>query len=308
MNTSRAGASILTRTGPVEEDAGQRLPDGVHSHADGSCRVSGAALGWVTALDEAIVGLAARWAAVEYRFPPLIAAADLERIDYFRSFPHLVTLPATVSADPAARERFVDRAGSPTGTVPLVEHEPIRHALTPAACYPVYPTLRDRQLDGATYVTVASTCFRREAAFVPLRRQWAFTMREIVCLGTAPEVDDFLVEGRGLVETLCRRMDLDMQWEVADDPFFDPDRNGRALVQRLWPTKHEAVVDALAIGSINRHHDHFGHAFGISRGTDTASSGCVALGLDRWLGVVAGRWGTDPAVWPDPRRPGDDDD
>lgn len=298
---TRAGAGTVTR------GRHRALPDGVRARADGSCELSGAALRWLTALDEAVVGLAAPWSAVEHRFPPLIDAADLERIDYFRSFPHLVTLPATVPADPAARRRFVDRAGTPTGTVPLVDHDPIRHALTPAACYPVYPAWRDRSLDEAVHLTVAATCFRHEADFVPLRRQWAFTMREIVCLGTGDEVDAFLAGGRRLIETLCRRLDLAMQWEAADDPFFDPGRSGPALVQRLWPTKHEAVVDALAIGSVNRHHDHFGHAFGITRGARTAHSGCVALGLDRWLGVVAGRWGTDAANWPDPRGRGDTD-
>ncbi len=283
------------------------LPLGVRSGDDGSCQVSGAALAWSTALDEAVVGLAGQWAAVHCRFSPLIAAADLDRIDYFRSFPHLVTLPATVATDRAARQRFVDRAGTATGTVPLVEHEPIRHALTPAACYPVYPAFADRSLDRPTFLTMASTCFRREATFVPLRRQWAFTMREIVCLGTSDEVGDFTAGGRQLVETLCRRMDLPMEWQVADDPFFNPESNGRALMQRLWPTKHEAVVDGLAICSVNRHHDHFGHAFSIARDGRSAHSGCVAFGLDRWLGVVAGRWGADPAGWPDPRDRGDHD-
>src|SRR5438874_9913215 len=37
----------------------------------------------------------------------------------------------------------------------------------------------------SVYVTTRAACFRRESYYRPLQRQWSFSMREIVCLGTA---------------------------------------------------------------------------------------------------------------------------
>lgn len=255
---------------------------------------------WLQRLDECVVHEARSWGAEEHVYPSVIAAADLERIDYFRSFPHLMTVPVSLPEDEAATQRFTERCETAAGVVPLTEHAPIAHALLPAACYQVYPALRSGRLEGPALVTTRATCFRRETHFVPLRRQWAFTMREVVCVGNAAEVTELLHRGRSLVEALCDRLGLSQSWAAATDPFFQPARQGRYLYQRLNPVKHEAVVDDLAVASVNRHHEHFGDAFAISRGDEPAQSACLALGLERWLSVVAARWGPDPATWPDP--------
>lgn len=277
------------------------LPSGVTARPDGSCTVTGATLDWFKELDAAILELAGRWSPVEYQFPPVVPARDLERIDYFRSFPHLLTVPASLPRDTSAQASFAANSSlDVNGALPLRELAPIQHVLIPAACYPVYPTLDSENLAAARYVTVRATCFRREEYFVPLRRQWTFNMREVVCIGTAQEVASFLGEARRLVDTLMKRLELVHDWMAATDPFFEPARSGPALLQRLAPVKTEAVVDELAISSVNLHHEHFGDAFAIEREGEPAHSGCLAFGLDRWLGVVADRWGPDPARWPNP--------
>lgn len=277
------------------------LPDGVTASLDGTCMVSGPALNWLNALDRTITAAAIGHGCVEHCFPPVLPARDLARIDYFSSFPHLVTVPVTYPADEAALRRVADgEEVDDAGALRLREHAPVRHALSPAACYPVYPLLSAAELDSRRLVTTRATCFRRESAFVPLRRQWTFNMREIVCVGTESEVEALLQWGAALVDELTGRLGLDRVWQDASDPFFQPAQNGRALLQLLAPVKQEAVVDELPIASVNKHHDHFGAAFGVSRGGETAGSGCVAFGLERWLGVVAGVWGTDPRNWPDP--------
>jgi hypothetical protein len=289
----------MTTTIPA---AAHLLPNGVAARADGSCVVSGAALEWFKALDTAILELAGRWSPVEYQFPPVVPARDLERIDYFHSFPHLLTVPASLPRDASAQRRFAANSTlDADGALPIRELAPIQHALTPAACYPIYPTFDSERLTGARFVTVRATCFRKEEYFVPLRRQWTFSMREVVCIGSSNEVTTFLDAARGVVDTLMRRLGLTHDWMTATDPFFEPSRSGPAMLQRLSPVKVEAVVDELAISSVNLHHQHFGDAFGIGRGDEPAHSGCLAFGLDRWLGVVADRWGSDPAAWPNPR-------
>ena len=58
----------------------------------------------------------------------------------------------------------------------------------------------------------------------------------------------------------------------------------------------------LAIASLNRHHDHFGTAFAITRDGAPAYSACLAFGLERWLFAITHRYGTDPRSWPDPEE------
>lgn len=299
---TRTGTRTDTRTGhrtPDPTGPAQWLPDGVVAGPDGSCTVSGPALAWLRHLDRAIVRLAVGWGAEEYDFPPLLPATDLARMGYFAAFPHLVTFPANVADSDAELADFADNCDlDASGAVPVTGLAPVRHALTPAACYPVYPLLGARHLAGPVLVTTVARCFRREQRFVPLRRQWAFTMREVVCAGTPAEVADFLARARAAVDALRARLALPTDWAAATDPFFRPERNAAHLLQRLDPVKQEAMVGSLAVASVNLHHDHFGSAFDIGRAAGPAHTGCVAFGLERWLRVAADRWGPDPRAWP----------
>jgi seryl-tRNA synthetase len=125
-------------------------------------------------------------------------------------------------------------------------------------------------------------------------------MREIVCLGTAPEVAAFLERTQQAFHALLDRLDVPVRWANATDPFFRPSRNAKYLMQILDPVKQEAVFgDGLAVGSVNFHQDHFGRAFNISHDGAPAYSGCVALGVERLLYAVVQRHGADPAGWPE---------
>ena len=247
--------------------------------------LSGNLLALERRLDEIFVSWAERLGAREYRFPPCIEARHLHRMDYFRSFPHLATFPATLDGDARNLEDFVreDPVGL-EGQVNLRDLARVEHVLTPAACYHVYVELEGRQLDAPCHVTTRATCFRNEATYAPLERQWGFSMREIVCLGTAAEVADFLDQGARFLNAFVSDTGLPVEWRAATDPFFAPASNPKYLFQKLEPVKHELVFgDDLAIASTNVHHDYFGEAFDIVRGDAPAHSGCIAFGLERWL-------------------------
>ena len=276
---------------------------GVTAHGEGLVTLTGPALALERDLDRAFLALAARWSAEEEAHPPLIEADVLGRLDYFSSFPHLVTFP--MELDPAEANIDAFRAGDPldeaSGTVRLTRLAPARHVLPPAACYHVYAHHEDEQIVAAPrFVTTRNTCFRREAAYQPLRRQWGFSMREVVCLGDRDEVVAFLEEARELVSALCRALELSVGWDTATDPFFRPSTNPRYLMQRIEPVKHEARTDdGLAIASVNLHHDHFGTLFGIRRADRPAVTGCLAFGIERWIYALVDRHGPDPRRWPD---------
>lgn len=254
-------------------DAATNLP-GLTWFPDGQASLSGALLGARQALDRQF----ARWGhdcgADEQALPPCIAREPMDKCGYFESFPHLATLAAPLAGGASA-------------------------LLSPSACYHFYVQLQDRDFTAPVLRTACATCFRREERYEPLRRQWAFSMREIVCIGTAEEVREFLAALRARLSAWCAAIDLPIDWRHATDPFFSTERNPRFVAQRLLPLKHEAVFEGtLALGSANFHHDFFGATFGLARAGVPAYSACIAFGLERWLYAFAARFGSRVDRWP----------
>lgn len=271
----------------------------------GEVSLSGPLLRLAQRLDQAFLLMASViWDARDERHPATLSAQRLQRVNYLDSFPQHATFPARLDADDANFDQF--RSGSvigPGGDVALTRLAPVREILTPAACYHLYANHEGERLERPLYLTTSNTCFRNESHYEPLRRQWSFTMREIVCLGTATEAARFLESSRGVLDLLLGEVGLDVSWAIATDPFFRPLENPRYLMQRVQPLKHEAVYGGdLAIGSANLHYDHFGAAFAISRDERPAHSACIAFGIERWLFALTDRHGADPGPWPDPVR------
>ncbi|MBV1855901.1 hypothetical protein [Catellatospora tritici] len=265
----------------------------------GQAGLTGPLLALADDCDRAFRRLASRWRSREEAYAMTLPASSLA--GHLRSFPHQVTFamaldPADANLGEFADGPVVDRSGA----VALTRTAPVTAVLTPAACYHVYDAHQGERLPAADYVTTRNTCFRREPEYEPLRRQWAFAMREIVCLGTAEETASFLAEARAAVDRFALLIDLPVDWTPATDPFFRPERHPGHLLQRVQPVKHEATYGGtLALGSANLHHDHFGSAFGITREGAPATTACVAFGLERWLYALVDRHGPKPCGWPD---------
>ena len=259
----------------------------------GQVSLSGPLLRLAGQADAAFCLLAGGWEADAERHPATLPASVLRRTGYLRSFPHQATF--AVGLDPAVLGEFA--------ADPDQDPRPMLGAatelLTPAACYHLYPAHEGQALTGPLYLTTVNTCYRRETKYVPLRRQWSFTMREIVCLGTTGEAAEFARKTGAAVGLLCELAGLPVSWEQATDPFFQPEKNPAYLLQKLSPVKHEAVYGDLAIGSVNVHHEHFGEAFDITRAGEPVHTACVAFGLERWLFAITDAHGEDPASWPD---------
>ncbi|HWL85005.1 MAG TPA: aminoacyl--tRNA ligase-related protein [Polyangiaceae bacterium] len=265
----------------------------------GQSVLSGKLLELEARVDQSFVALARAWNALEYRFPTFISAVELQKLDYFRSFPHLVSFPVSLDPEEANLEHFAREPLGPGGEVQLTKTRPVREVLTPAACYHIYIHEQSRSFDRPRYYTTRNTCFRREQYYEPLRRQWGFNMREIVCVGTLDEVKSFLTACSAQVDTLLSAVGLEVAWTAATDPFFQPSKNAKYIAQRVNPTKTEAIFGGdLAIASVNLHQDHFGHTFGLSRQGAPSFSGCVAFGIERWLHAVVAQHGLDANRWP----------
>ncbi len=197
----------------------------IGSSTSGQVTLTGDLLRLYEALDRAFVSLGAEWQPDDFRFPSFIAAQDLKKIDYLHSFPHHATFPAVLDTEEGNIHDFRNGAGiNDADEIELTALAPVQNILTPAACYHFYIHFQGQNLNAPRYVTTNGRCFRREAHYLPLERQWNFSMRELVCIGTQEEVEAFVSIMRRRVSALWTTLALPLEWELASDPFFDPSK------------------------------------------------------------------------------------
>jgi len=237
-------------------------------------------------------------------FPPLIPREQLETSGYLGSFPHLAGTVFAFEGDEQAAAEQLELA---------TKHEDwsgFQHmsemVLTPAACYPIYPAVAARgplPEGGLTLDTGDSYVFRREPSSDPARMQ-IFHMREIVRVADRETVLEWRGGWRARAEALLSSLGLEMELDVANDPFFG--RVGRLLAaqQRDQELKWELIAPVAgahptAIASSNYHQDHFGVTYGIETASgEPAHTGCMAFGEERITLALFSAHGFDTRSWP----------
>jgi seryl-tRNA synthetase len=257
---------------------------------------------------ERVAALVTRAAAHEMpeslRFPPILPRADLERVGYLKSFPHLAgSIFAFEGTEAQAAEQY-ERACRHEDWSEFQSMSEL--VLTPAACYPVYPAIAARgplPPGGVTVDAGGAYVFRHEPSGDPARMQM-FHQREIVRIGEPETVQAWRDVWRDRALELLEGIGLDVQLEVATDPFFG--RSGRMLAasQREQQLKFEVLTqitepDATAIASFNYHQDHFASAYGL-RLTDgsEAHTACLGFGLERITIALFRSHGFEIKAWP----------
>lgn len=255
--------------------------------ADGLAILGPAATRLHRMLDTAFTRWGEAAGAEEYRFPPVVAVADLARLDYFDNFPHLVAPVSALDRALMSESGLADGV-LVDGAVAASALTDAGYALPSAACYSAYYALQGTTLEQeATKVTTVATCFRREDHYEGLQRLFGFTMREIICIGTWDAVFDHLVTFKAHIAGFLTEVGLPHVIDIATDPFFDPN-GARSKMQKLFPTKEEFLYDGkLAIASVNFHRNFFGERCRIRLPDGSpAFTGCVAFGLERWISAL----------------------
>ncbi|TFZ01168.1 amino acid--[acyl-carrier-protein] ligase [Ramlibacter rhizophilus] len=252
--------------------------------------------------DALVVREAAPDNAQELTFPPIVARRMIEELGYLDNFPQLAGSIHSFMGDDRQARQLSERVQAGQRWEDLLA--PTDVMLTPAACYPVYPTFSGLLPDSGRLVTVMNWVFRHEPSDEPTRLQH-FRMREYIRVGSPQEVQawrDAWLE-RGL--DLLRRLKLPVQSDLASDPFFG--RAGRMMAasqvdQRL---KFEILCPVIsrekptAICSFNWHQEHFTSTFGIrQRDGALAHTACLGFGLERVTLALIKTHGFDPADWP----------
>jgi seryl-tRNA synthetase len=237
-------------------------------------------------------------------FPPVVPREQLETSGYLGSFPHLAGTVFAFEGDEreaAAQHELASRHEDWSGYQTMSEM-----VLTPAACYPLYPAIAARgplPEGGLTLDTGDAYVFRREPSDDPARLQ-IFHMREIVRIADAETVVEWRIGWRERAEELLRSLGLELELDIANDPFFG--RVGRLLAaqQREQELKWELLApvagdNLTAIASSNYHQDHMGHTYGITTADGGAAhTGCMAFGEERVTLALLAAHGLDVDEWP----------
>lgn len=236
------------------------------------------------------------------RFPPLLPRRSYARTDHLETFPNLMgSVHSFLGSEREALQLAERKLAGEDWSVGLGATEVM---MTPAACYPLYPTASGTLPPKGRTVDLRSYVFRHEPSDDPARLQM-FRMREFVRIGTPDEAlahrEAWLVRA----EEMLRAVGLDVQPVLANDPFFG--RGGRvmAATQREQQLKFELVAPVAspekptAVASCNYHLDHFGHAFDIRTADGAvAHSACIGFGLERVALALFRKHGFEPSRWP----------
>jgi seryl-tRNA synthetase len=253
-------------------------------------------------LNDAISQIASNDGAQTCTFPPVIARKILEDVEYMESFPHLAgTIHSFFGkTDKQAKElQAAMKSGAPWAQLMGLTD----CVMNPAACYPLYPTLRGALPDDGKLVSFTGWVFRHEPSIEPTRMQ-SFRVREFVRAGTPDMVvawrDQWLERGMQLLTELG----LPAKSDVAADPFFG--RGGKMMAdgQKAQKLKFEVLIPVIsesaptACCSFNYHQDKFGAAFDITIGGETAHTACLGFGLERCVMALFQAHGFNPDNWP----------
>lgn len=240
------------------------------------------------------------------QYPPVVARTLIERVGYMDNFPQLSGSvhsffgkeadALALSAKVHAGERWESML------------DPTAVMLTPAACYPVYPSFSGLLSPEGRLVTVQGWVFRHEPSAEPTRLQ-AFRMREFIRAAGADQVVDWRNAWLDRGFKLLQGLGLPVSTDVASDPFFGRGGKMMAASQRDQRLKFEILCPVIsetaptAICSFNWHQDHFSAAFGIRNANgETASTACLGFGLERVALALVKHHGFDPQAWPEAVR------
>ncbi|MEK6256765.1 MAG: hypothetical protein N2C13_05555 [Chloroflexota bacterium] len=254
--------------------------------------------------------LAASINAKTYRFPTLMSAKMLDRVDYFSAFPHSLTFATHLREDLDVINNFAEVAAYEEDglNASMESFSRIQAMLSPAVCYHLYFSLADRTLPTESIIaTAVGNCFRYESTnLTSLERLWNFTMREVIFVGSKDFVLEKREQARDFMRPIFEELGLAYHVESANDPFFVGEFRKQAAFQNAFQLKYEIRArlpfkdDSLAIGSYNYHQDFFGRNLNINLPDGTPlHTACAAFGLERTVFAFLSQYGLNQIDWPE---------
>ncbi len=256
----------------------------------------------VQALNQMIDKESKKDGALKVSFPPVVPRELLRQVGYMDNFPQLCgSIHAFTGND---KDHLALQTTVKSGEDWSRHLTQTDVTLTPAGCYPLYPTLAGEIPENGALYDLSCYCFRHEPSNDPARLM-SFEMRENIRIGSAEQVQDWRSSwlDRGL--SLVNNLGLSVVLDTASDPFFG--RGGKMMKanQKELALKFELLVDIwgkenpTAVASFNYHKNHFSHLFGIllADGSE-AHTACLGFGIDRLVIALLKTHGFQINRWP----------
>ncbi|HEX4131823.1 MAG TPA: amino acid--[acyl-carrier-protein] ligase [Pirellulales bacterium] len=279
-------------------EAGLLIPSG----ATGLYGLSGTFEGVIEHFERYVTRRGSHLRAEVMRFPGIMNRADYLRTTHIENFPDLMGSVHSFAGEVKEHGKLLERRR--TGEDWTLHLSPTQVMMTPAACYPLYPTATGTLPSDGRTVDLRSFVFRHEPSADPARMQ-IFRQREYVRLGTADQAREHRDFWLSLGTEILNAVGLDVQPVVANDPFFGRGARIMAATQKEQVLKFELVYPIAsgekptAITSCNCHLDHFGKAFDIRTADgEPAHTACIGFGLERIALALFTKHGFDPDHWP----------
>lgn len=239
---------------------------------------------------------------VVMRFPPVFARSNYEKIDHINNFPDLMgSVHTFTGGDKEHRAMLAKFTAKDDWSRDLSASQVM---MTPAICYPLYPTVAGKLPEGGIRADLQGYAFRHEPSDDPARMQ-IFRMHEYVRIGTPEQAMEHRQYWLDKTQEIFRSVGLNVEAVVANDPFFGRGGKVQKAIQREQALKFELVIPICstekptAIGSCNYHLDHFGSVFDISTADgNVAHSACVGFGLERIALALFRTHGFRLEAWP----------
>jgi len=124
----------------------------------------------ITAFDNLVTRSGASLNPTVMRFPPIFNRAHYEQIDHINNFPDLMGSVHTFMGGDKEHRAMLEKFGKREDWTSHLT--PARVMMTPAICYPLYPSLTGTQLpEGGKRVDLQGYAFRHEPSKDPARMQ-----------------------------------------------------------------------------------------------------------------------------------------
>ncbi|HEY3300423.1 MAG TPA: amino acid--[acyl-carrier-protein] ligase [Methylophilaceae bacterium] len=240
--------------------------------------------------------------AVKVAFPPVVPRELLRTVGYMGNFPQLSGSIHSFTGGDKEHVALLETVKTGEDWTPHLVQTDV--TLTPASCYPLYPTLAGNLPDGGVLFDLNCYCFRHEPSNDPARLM-SFEIRENVRAGSPEEVQAWRSSWLDRGFDIIKALGLPAVLDTASDPFFG--RGGRFMKasQKEMELKFEILVNIwgednpTAVASFNYHQDHFSHLFNIhtASGSD-AHTACLGFGIDRLVIGLLKTHGFDMSKWP----------
>ncbi|MEQ8692982.1 MAG: amino acid--[acyl-carrier-protein] ligase [Pseudomonadales bacterium] len=256
----------------------------------------------VSALDHRVTQFSDADAAIPVNFPPVLDRSILVRTGYLQSFPELCGSVHSFCGAEHEHQQLLGAVEAGADWSPHLQQTDV--ALTPAVCYPLYPTLAGTLPEDGVLYSLSSYVFRHEPSLDPARLQ-AFRMRENVRLGDPAQVVAWRQLWMDRALSLLKSLELEVALDIATDPFFG--RGGKMMKanQKEDQGKFEilcpisSVDEPTAVASFNYHQTKFSSVYEILLANGTlAHSACIGFGLERCALALFATHGMELDSWP----------